>query len=130
MKSSSDHAQAPGRKGRSRADRLEVAIIVNQLATPGLGSWGAGHRVAGIGQLVFSTSGFAAGVVHFIRVMRILWTAAWEGREVVLPDSRLIVLALVLFGIAWVWSGFTSLQMLREIRRLRAIPPGEPPRLD
>lgn len=129
MKSNSAHDRQPPRL-RSRADRLEVAIVVNQLATPGLGSWMAGHRTTGAGQLVIASAGFAGSLVHWWRSMRAIWTAAGTGAEAVLPDNSLLMRSLVLFGIAWIWAGFTSLQIYAEIRRLRAAPPTQPPSLD
>ena len=128
-----DHApvappSAPPRRWR---DSLEVAIIVNQLATPGLGSWMAGHRIAGAGQLFLSCAGFGLYVVFFGMILRGLWAAMNGGPEVPPPASFWWQDALILFGIAWLWAGFTSIQLALELRRRRrTLPPRvSPPRI-
>ncbi|MDO8349075.1 MAG: hypothetical protein Q7T30_02485 [Planctomycetota bacterium] len=114
----------------SRHDRLEVAIVVNQLATPGLGSWAAGHRIAGAGQMFIASIGFLFALVHFGRTMRELWDSTWAGIDPLLPEPTLMYRGFMIFAVAWIWSGITSLQMLAELRRRRLEPPPLPPRLD
>jgi hypothetical protein len=110
--------RAAGRLG-NRRDQVQVAIILNQLATPGLGSWLAGHRIAGAGQLVLACGGFVLFVVYFA-----LWVVeAWRARELMLdvtvafPPAAWWHWAFILFGIAWLWSLITSVQLWRELRR-------------
>ncbi len=102
---------------RRQRDRLQIGIIVNQLATPGLGSWAAGHRLAGAGQLILACTGFALFLVHFTLMMRALWLSAMRGMEPEYPPTALWQRALLIFGVAWVWSGITSIQMYAELRR-------------
>lgn len=114
-------------------DRLQVAILINQLATPGLGSWLAGFRVAGVGQLILAFAGFLLFLAFFGAWMLELaryWYYALE--ELLLPDPFWWQSSLILFGTAWLWAGVTSLQMFRQLRLLppsRTTPPPliEPP---
>lgn len=116
-------APPPGPPRRWR-DRLEVAIVINQFATPGLGSWMAGRRVAGAGQLLLSCAGFGMYVVFFGFLLRGLWAAFTGAPEVQPPAAFWWQDALILFGIAWLWAGLTSLQLAAELRRRRRqLPP-------
>ncbi|MBX3743838.1 MAG: hypothetical protein KF833_00885 [Verrucomicrobiae bacterium] len=111
-------------------DRLQVAILINQLATPGLGSWLAGFRVAGLGQLILSISGFLLFLVFFGAWMLELgrfWYYALD--EVHLPDPFWWQSSLLLFGAAWLWAAITSCQMFGQLRRLPR-PPTTPPSLN
>lgn len=115
-------------------DRLQVAIVINQLATPGLGSWVAGRRIAGAGQLVLALVGFALYVVYFGFVIRNTVEVARTGVPPPSPPDAWWHWALGLFGIAWVWAGVTSTQLALELRRRRSTgaasgPPSLPPRL-
>lgn len=116
-----------------RRDRLLLAIAVNQLATPGLGSWMAGHRVAGAGQLIIAFSGFGIFLVHMGRMFGEIWTATATGNEIVQPPAQLLNLALYVIGVAWLWSGITSVRIYREVRELervlRELRDNPPPRL-
>lgn len=103
---------------RSRRDRLFLAIVGNLLATPGLGSWAAGHRIAGAGQLITVCSGFALFLVHFARLMRTTWDAALDGLNAPPLSSDLLHLSLGIMGVAWLWSAITSVQIYLTIRRL------------
>lgn len=87
---------------------------LNQLATPGLGSLMARRWRAGGGQIALSLAGFALlmiwGVREFIQyygqmfgeapAQPIGWTGCWLGAG--------------LFALAWCWSLWTSLNLLRE----------------
>ncbi len=112
-----------------RRDRLQMAILINQLATPGLGSWVAGHRLAGAGQLTLACAGFAWFLVYFFLLIREYWRALDFAYEPHAPPEAILNQALILFGVAWLWSGITSLQCWLELRRTPRGTPGEPPRL-
>lgn len=110
--------RAAGRLG-NRRDQVQVAIIINQLATPGLGSWMAGRRIAGAGQLVLACSGFVLFMVYFA-----LWVVeAWRSHDLMLegpvplPSAEWWHWAFILFGAAWLWSLVTSVQLWYEVRR-------------
>jgi hypothetical protein len=109
-----------------RRDRLQVAIVINQLATPGLGSWIAGHRLAGAGQLVLACAGFVMSMGFCGLLLVDAWRSAWDGRDPIPPGDFWWQAGLGLFGLAWVWSGVTSLQIWRELRHRRRA--GHPPR--
>jgi hypothetical protein len=102
-------------RGRRR-DRLQLGIVINLLATPGLGSWMGGHRLAGLGQLVLSCSGFVLFVGHLVLLVRGLWQAVDLGMEPVPPAAWWWQSALVLFGVGWLWGALTSVQLFREMR--------------
>ncbi len=115
-----------------RRDRLQLAIIINQLATPGLGSWIAGHRIAGAGQLAFSILGFLDLLIRCVRLIAGSIRAALDGGAPIPFPFDAWNRALVVFGIAWVWAGFTSIQMAVELRNTpppatRASLPKPPP---
>jgi 4a-hydroxytetrahydrobiopterin dehydratase len=113
----------PPRPGaRPAFDRTSAAIIINQLATPGLGSWIAGHRVAGAGQLLIACSGFCVFLVYFARLIIEAFHTAMGAEPVEPLNDALWRWGLILFGVSWVWSGITSLQIWSRSRRT-AVPP-------
>jgi hypothetical protein len=94
------------------------ALLLNLLATPGLGSLVAGRRLAGRAQLLLASAGFGLFLGWWIRVMVIfyslmsldapgiepnLWHGLWKG-------------GALLFAAAWLWSLVTSLSLLRQAR--------------
>jgi hypothetical protein len=101
-------------------------VLINQLATPGLGSLMAGRWVAGIGQLLLAVAGFALVVGWFVRVLTNVYnqiasetepkSAAWLGEA-----------GALIFGLAWLWALVTSIQLLRSAKETE--PANTPPRL-
>ena len=87
--------------------------LINQLATPGLGSLLAGRYLAGTAQLLLAVTGFGCVVAWFFALMLQLFqqtdsetpakSVAWLGE-----------LGALLFVLSWVWALFTSLSLLRE----------------
>lgn len=122
------------------AERARVAILLNQLATPGLGSWLMGHRWAGAGQLLLAGAAVGMAVVWFGAVVRATWNSLDSGEPLNADALRLewFQRAVVGFAVAWVWAGVTSLQIWWEVRRGRhamaeetpSAGPAVPPRLD
>ena len=112
------------------------ASLLNQFATPGLGSLIAGRRLVGAGQLVLACAGFGLLMIWFIRVMIVFYSLM----AVSAPDHEpnlhheLWKIGAALFGVAWVWALFTSLSVLREARAnaLREFSQADakPPRID
>ena len=90
-------------------------MLLNQCATPGLGSLMAGRWGAGIGQLLLAVIGFVMVVGWFVLLDLQIYnelindaqpkSVAWLGEA-----------GGVTFVAAWVWSLFTSLSVLREAR--------------
>lgn len=111
---------------RNRRDLLQIAIVINQLATPGLGSWIAGRKLAGSGQLTLAFAGFLLFLVRCVRLVSESFRAALDGSEAPGFPAEAWQRALLLFGIAWLWSAVTSLQLLHEIRNLPAARPSPP----
>ena len=100
------------------------SFLINQFATPGLGSLMAGRWVEGIGQVILAVIGFCLVVAWFVSVMVQFFqqldsegstkSVAWLGET-----------GALFFGAAWLWSLVTSLSLLREARE-REASGGEP----
>lgn len=109
----------PGPLSRSAARN---AALLNQCATPGLGSLMAGRRLAGVGQLLVAVAGFAMVIGWFVLLALQIYdelindaqpkSVAWLGEA-----------GAVTFGAAWLWSLVTSLSVLREARDNENQPP-------
>jgi hypothetical protein len=103
-------------------------FLVNQFATPGLGSLMGGRIVAGIGQLLLAFLGAALFIYWIAKVMQ---------EEVNLADVETPVsygkwgLAGGCFFIAsWLWSLLTSISLIREAKEQEPKnPPAAPPRI-
>ena len=90
-------------------------VLVNQLATPGLGSFYAGHRIAGSAQMILALAGFGLMMVwSFWFFATLLRTLQVPGTS---PQHALGILGVVLFALSWLWSLITSVQILRQLRR-------------
>jgi hypothetical protein len=97
-------------------------VLINQLATPGLGSLLAGRWVAGIGQLLLALVGFVMVVAWFGVLMLQLYrqingdpqpkSVAWLGEA-----------GAVTFIASWLWAWVTSLSLLRETKDSQDQPP-------
>jgi 4a-hydroxytetrahydrobiopterin dehydratase len=89
------------------------AALLNQLATPGLGSLLCGRWIAGSGQLMLAIAGFSLFVVWFVKDM-FQYYGQITGDVEVRPIGGFLVSGLALFGAAWLWSLVTSFSLLRE----------------
>src|SRR5436190_7235362 len=108
----------PAQKPLSRT-KARNAALVNQLATPGLGSLLARRWIAGIGQLILAVAGFALFVAWFVEMLIQFYgminsdapprSVGWLGEAGALT-----------FIAAWLWALITSLSLLREARRNEA----------
>ena len=126
MKTSS--AAQPKRPKRSTAANC---LIVNQLATPGLGSLMAGRLVAGTVELALSLVGFGCVMGWFFEVFVQLYRQINE-----LPPEPprypwLGKVGLIIFGAAWLLSWITSISVVREASRNQKDepPPAVPPKI-
>jgi 4a-hydroxytetrahydrobiopterin dehydratase len=110
------------RKPLSRA-KAKNAALLNQLATPGLGSLLCGRWVVGSGQLLLSVAGFVLIVVWFFQVMIPYYSLMYGDESPPLPGLKMLVAGGNLFAISWLWSAFTSFSLLREASsgRLRSL---------
>ena len=97
-------------------------FIVNQFATPGLGSIMGGRWIAGIGQLLIAIAGFCMVIGWFALTMRESYrlmdfsvqptSYAWLGKS-----------GGIVFLASWLWSLVTSIQLIREAK---SNPPSQP----
>jgi hypothetical protein len=129
---------SPPRKPVSRTGARNAALV-NQFATPGLGSLMAGRWMAGMGQLLLAVAGFVLVVVWFFETMIQLFGQI-DGNAVSAPVAGLGETGAGLFVVAWFWSLVTSLSLLNRAKseepaRSESIatptagPPAEPPKL-
>ena len=114
-----------GAKPLDRA-RARNCFLINQFATPGLGSLMAGRRAAGIGQLLLAVAGFVLVILWFVLRLSQLYneianeaqprSVAWAGEA-----------GAAIFAAAWLWSLVTSLSVLREAHTCQS---ATPPKLE
>lgn len=117
MKTSLGNAPRPRPLDRAKAVNC---LILNQLATPGLGSWLGGRKVAACGQLLLAGTGFSLVVLWFTRLLIDLVHQV-NGRAVAGGFHRKLgASGGALFLLAWLWALFTSLSLLRQARRNEA----------
>ncbi len=101
-------------KPLSRSTARNFALI-NQLATPGLGSLLAGRRLAGAGQLLLAVAGFGLVLAWFVAVLLQVYNDI-EGQPQTKSMAWLGATGAITFAAAWVWALFTSLSLVRETR--------------
>ena len=93
------------------------ALIVNQLATPGLGSIIAGRWLAGLGQLALSVTGFVMIAVWFFKVIVQYYGLMFGEEQPRLSKMALLEAGAILFALSWFWSLVTSISLMREASR-------------
>ncbi len=104
--------------GPLSASRIRLAVLVNQCATPGLGSLMAGRYIVGTLQLLLALAGFLFIVAWFFSVLKTAYTLMESTGEPVLPHWMGWT-GLACFGAAWLWAGVTSISLLLESKRTR-----------
>jgi hypothetical protein len=106
------------------------AALVNQLATPGLGSLMAGRWIAGIGQLALAVAGFLIVVVWFFKVMA-QYYGQITGDVVPRPVGWIGEVGAILFAASWLWALVTSVSLLRAAKANEPVEPktAPPPKL-
>jgi hypothetical protein len=97
-------------------------VIVNQLATPGLGSLLARRWIAGTGQLLLAVTGFGLIMLWFYEKMRELYML-WQEQPAPPAQGAFGKTGLALFVLAWLWAGVTSLSLLKQARRMQSATP-------
>jgi 4a-hydroxytetrahydrobiopterin dehydratase len=90
------------------------AALVNQLATPGLGSLMGRRWLAGAGQISLSLAGFVMICVWFFKEM-IQYYGQITGDVKVEPVGWIGEWGAILFVASWFWALVTSFSLLREI---------------
>jgi hypothetical protein len=109
MKRSSAHALLSPARARN-------CLILNQFATPGLGSLMARRLVAGSGQLLLAVSGFLLFCAWFFNLITKYYAMITQDIDPQL-HPRLALAGVGLFSLAWLWSWITSISLLQEAKR-------------
>jgi hypothetical protein len=100
-------------------------FLINQFATPGLGSLMGGRFQAGLGQLFLALAGFGFFLGWFALTLKASYDVAYSDA----PAKSYTVLGLTgagLFAAAWFWALVTSIGLLRQAGAAES--PPEPPR--
>ena len=126
MSASSPH---PTQRAISRAAARNYALL-NQLATPGLGSLLARRWLAGAAQTLLALAGFVLLILWYTRFLAHAY-GELTNQPVAPAPAWLGELGLASFAAAWTWSLFTSIGLLRAASKEKQVPlPGqraEPP---
>jgi len=95
------------------------AALVNQFATPGLGSLMAGRWIAGLGQLILSVAGCALMLVFFFKVMSYYYGLMFAtGRShPITINWWMLKGGGILFAISWFWALATSFTLFRAVAK-------------
>jgi len=94
--------------------RARNAALLNQLATPGLGSLMCGRWIAGTGQLVLSLLSCTVIIIWFLREMSAYYGMMFDTATPVQPNFKMFEIGAVLLVVSWLWSGVTSLSLMRQ----------------
>ena len=101
-------------KPKTSRTQARNAALLNQLATPGLGSLLAQRWVAGLGQLALAVVGFTLVLVWFVQMMIGYYgQLLGDGQAHHPPGYAGLLLGGGLFALAWGWSLVTSVSLLR-----------------
>lgn len=104
-------------------------FLLNQFATPGLGSLMGKRIIAGLGQLFLALAGFALVLVWFVLTMKEYYSLI-DGNSPAVSYYRYAIAGGLLFAASWLWSLLTSLSLLREATPPEPLPPDQiPPRI-
>jgi len=94
--------------------RARNAALLNQLATPGLGSLLCGRWIAGVGQLALALAGCALILAWFFREMSAYYGMMFSDAAPDQPNIKMLEAGSVLLAVSWFWSLATSLSLVRE----------------
>jgi hypothetical protein len=104
----------------SRA-RITTCILTNLCATPGLGSVFARRVVVGVFQLILAIAGFCLIVVWMFRAVFTEVSEEINGGTATVP-GWMWKWGFILFGVAWLWSLVTSIDLWRQAK-MGNVPP-------
>ena len=109
--------------------RARTCLLINQAATPGLGSIAGKRYAAGTGQLLSAVAGFGLLLFWLVRYFNNAFRTVEELPA--LPSLAWVGwLGAALFVGSWLWSWVTSLSLLRAAKAAEpASPAPVPPRL-
>ncbi len=104
-------------------DRISIAVAINLLATPGLGTWIAGRRLTGTAQMILAGAGVTPVLLYLGTLVVRAYRAVLTGLEPEPAPTTLLKYGLALFAIAWIWAACSSLALWLESRRRESPPP-------
>ena len=106
-------------KPKTSRVKARNAALLNQLATPGLGSLLARRWIEGVGQVLASLAGFGLVTIWFVQMMLGYYGQMFgDGGTHQKPAFTNLILGAVMFALAWVWSLLTSFSLLREASKV------------
>jgi len=106
-------------KPRTSRAKARNAALLNQLATPGLGSLLARRWIEGVGQVLLSLAGFGLVTIWFVQMMLGYYGQMFgDGGAHQKPAFTNLILGAAMFALAWVWSLATSFSLLREASKV------------
>jgi hypothetical protein len=91
-------------------------LLVNQFATPGLGSLMGRRFLAGTVQITLAVAGFLLVIVWFIQILVKTYRDAAELPPLAVQFAWTGKVGAILFIAAWLLSWITSISMLRRAR--------------
>lgn len=103
--------------------RAVSCALMNQLATPGLGTLLAGRYLAGAVQLVLALVGFCGFLAWFLLFMQFYYGALIDGTAAEFDRHWIGKYSAALFVIAWFLALGSSVRLLREAKKTPASPP-------
>src|SRR5258708_35572586 len=109
---------------RPKRSSAVKCLIINQFATPGLGSLMARRFTAGTVQLALSLLGFGFIMGWFLQIFVQLYRQMNELPPQPPPYPWLGQVGIIIFAAAWLLSWITSISVLRESGRTE---PTQPP---
>jgi 4a-hydroxytetrahydrobiopterin dehydratase len=96
------------------------AALLNQLATPGLGSLLAGRWQAGTGQLLIFLAGFVLYCAWMFKYLAAYYSLMYDDAPLQTDRVKwMLWTSVVLCVVAWCWSLVTSLSLMREASQVR-----------
>ena len=109
--------------------RALYCFVVNQLATPGLGSVMGKRMTSGALQLVLSVTGFFLILTWMFEYFYRVASQQTDGASAPRVNNALGKWGLILFGASWLWSLATSISLLREAAAQETAKAAVPPRI-
>lgn len=106
-----------------------TCLVINQAATPGLGSIAGKRFITGTLQLLLSVVGFALAIFWIFRALLQNPLREAMGDPALPPCTWAGIWGSVLFVGSWLWSWITSLSLMREARLNAPLPSSIPPKL-
>jgi hypothetical protein len=115
-------------RGPISAVAARNCLLVNQFATPGLGSLMGRRWIAGTGQLILAILGFALVVFWFFEIMAQSYGQI-SGDVAVKPVGWMGGIGAILFVASWFWALVTSLSLLAQAKKDETPASTSPPKL-